>query len=275
MTIASKNPVVEETYKNPPIKVRSLEVNLRMEPSEFEQLAPTWIQQVIASNAYPKQELLQYWDFFIRENKEGIPVPKGVLSNSPRLYEQSVAGHLSRSIELNPPKNDSIAKIVFTLYRPTKSVTRYTQLRSEVARWLPVWSQNFHGTGFGGIKLRYNNEVSAKEYPDFWGPRGLELGRVLNFFTKNPATGGQFHPPFRTELNLVIDDSIPTYMRTSMVSSVADKKTFHVIFEYTSDRRAFNREVEACLKEMDEAHILILEHFEKHFTKEALGAFNK
>jgi hypothetical protein len=65
-------------------------------------------------------------------------------------------------------------------------------------------------------------------------------------------------------------------MRTAMVSDAADseKKTFHVTFEYNSVR-GFNRGVDACLEEMDEAHMLILEHFRKHFTKEALEAFNK
>jgi hypothetical protein len=180
MAIASKHVVAEETYKNPPIKVRSFEVDFRMESSEFERFAPTWIQQVVASKAYPKQELLQYWDFFIRRNKAGIPVPKGVLRNAARLSEQSSAGRLSRSIELNPPKDDSTAKIIFTLYRPTKTVTRYKQLRSEVARWLPVWSQHFDPARFGGIRLRYENEIAVTDYPTFWGSRGLELGQLLH-----------------------------------------------------------------------------------------------
>lgn len=273
MAIALQIPAVRPNYKHPPIRVRSFEAKARLEPSDFERFAPSWLQQVTSSQSYPKQELRQYWDFFIRTNKEGVPIPKGVLTNVPRVYEESATGRLSRSIELYPPKDDSTARIVFTQNRPTKTVTRYTQLRSEVARWLADWQSNFHANGFGGIRLRYDNELTPTEYAHFWGERGLELARVLNFFSKNPAPTGKFHPPFRTELNLVIDETVPTHMRTAIVSESTDKNMIRVTFEYSSSRKSFNRSVEDCLGEMDEGHKLILDHFEKHFSKEALNAF--
>jgi hypothetical protein len=88
-----------------------------------------------------------------------------------------------------------------------------------------------------------------------------------------PAPVGEFRPPFQTELNLLVDESVPIYMRTAFTSELSDRKTFRVTFEYISNRKTFNRSVEDCLSEMDQGHNLILEHFEKHFTREALNAF--
>jgi hypothetical protein len=259
---------VETNYKHPPIKVRSFEASARLESSDFERFAPAWLQQVASTQTYPKQELRQHWDFFIRQNRDGVPIPKGVLTNVPRLYAEASNGLISRSIDLYPPKKrDETAKIVFVLYRPTRTVTRYTQLRNEVAKWLPDWMDSVHSSGLGGIRLRYDNEVPQKEYPTFWGEQGLSLGQILNFFSKNPAPLGKFHPPFRTELNLIVDESVPVYMRTAFVSELPDKNTFRVTFEYISNRKTLNRSVEDCLSEMDQGHNLILEHFEKHFTK--------
>ena len=262
----------EPNYKRPPIKVRSFEVESKIDSSQFERLTPAWLQHVLASQSYPRQQLQQRWDFFIRENKKGVPVPKGVLTNVPRLYEESANGRLSRSIDVYPPKEDDTAKLIFTLYRPTKSVTRYTQLRNEVTRWLFSWMENYHSAGLGGIRLRYDNELTPTEYPSFWGERGLELGRILNFFSQNPAPTGKFSPPFRTELNLIVDESGPTYMRTELVSNPPEKG-FRVSFEYISTRKIFNRSAQDCLADMDHGHGLILDHFEKHFSKEALAAF--
>src|SRR6476620_2109213 len=106
MSVTPQAPQVERSYKNPPIKVRSFEVEAKIDSSEFEQLAPAWVQHVWSSQSYPKQQLEQHWDFFIRQNKKGVPVPKGVLTNVPRLYEESSMGRLTRSIDLYPPKED-------------------------------------------------------------------------------------------------------------------------------------------------------------------------
>jgi hypothetical protein len=275
MDPASQRSNVEIEYKNPPIRVRSLEVTTKISPNEFERLAPSWLQAVVASGSYPKQQLLQHWDFFVRPDKKGVPVPKGVLRSVPQLSAQSATGKLSRSIDLYPPNETETAKIMFTLYRPSKTVTRYTELRGEAGHWLPPFLEIFGVNGFGGVRLRYDNDLSSQQYPAFWGTKGLELSRVLNFFANNPAPTGEFRPPFRTELNLLVDKSVPSYMRTAIVSDIPDKTTLRVTFEYASKHPRFDRTVADCIADADRGHALILEHFEKHFTKEALTAFRQ
>jgi len=272
------SPANFDEWRNPPVVERSLDFELNLDPHQFEENIPLWLSETSENYDYPSQEVLKEWYFKI-EGDRNSPRPKGLMFEIPRI--EKLAGSskkVQKAIEIHPKIMGRSPRIRLILGRPTKRVTRFSELSREAKKVVPDILEKLGLERVGGISLSYLNEISKSRYPEFEKNGEFMIGELLLLFHQDLGSPGAFVPPFRTEMNRKLRSDNAVHMRYRLEDQKPTSKKSGILmtiqYDSISSGKRKPRALSSAFEEMDTAHDLILEEFTQKFTPEALKHFS-
>lgn len=262
-------------YRRPPVIERVLSVYSTMSDEVFESHFEDW--RALVEPEYPVYEPLKQWLILVRdrEKEQGLPLfdtIKPELRITPRFSKKSSKEGFDWSIRCPS------GQLTVNMHsRPDQGSTRrYGNIRSEFARWLPLWLERFSVESTSKITVHYVNLVNRHTLPSFVTEDGaLQLGKVLTVFAGIPGQHEYLIPPFDCKATVQLQGDNKSLLRL-IVSDWADPKLspavkVDLIVEVQAPK--VGASADGILALLDWCHERIIERFEVVFTSAAKATF--
>lgn len=243
-------------------------------PEDFALRLEKW--KTVVRGSYPKVETVSEWTVKV-PTKNGVPDFTAVqpeLSLRHQLWKMSDTSHKTWVIQCFP------ARVTFNVIRERNNPHTYTELRTEIATWLPVFGDVFKVSRFTATAIEYLNRLDATGTPQFVGPGPtgpiIRLGEALRIFS-NIHLGkaqGMIVAPYDCKVTMQYGPPTPGQMSLT-VKGVPRDLAITVSLRFTTTPSAPNTDFDCmtALERLDSSHLLLLEAFRNVFTDAALKSF--
>lgn len=259
-------------YKSPPVVERVATVYADVQEELFESRFDEWRSLVEAE--YPVYEPLKEWLLHVEE-KEGIPLLKTAqpeLRITPRFSRKPSQDGFDWSIRC--PRGQFTMNMHSEVGKGQER--RHANLRTEYARWLPVWIKIFEVKKAARLVVIYVNKLNHESVPSFYTTAGhLQLDQLLTNFSSIPGRQEFIVPPYRCTANVKLHGEPKTVMGIEVQDVVnAHGAAIQVNFSCAIDILNEPVSEDSFLTLMDKAHEHIIDRFEAVFTEKAKNSFD-
>jgi hypothetical protein len=263
-------------YRRPPVIERVLSVYAEMSDETFESRFEDWRALVIPE--YPIYEPLKQWLISVKEkDREGegdLPLFDSIqpeLRITPRFSKKTSKEGFDWSLRC------PISQLTVNMHSsPDQGLTRrYANIRSEFARWLPLWIETFSVKSTSKITVHYVNIINQATVPKFVTQKGeLLLSEILTAFSI-PGEHEHIVPPFDCKVTVRLRGEHNSLLRLT-VSDWPDARPAPAVrldFVVEVLDPKVGASVEGIMVLLDWCHQRIVERFEVVFSEKVKRTF--
>jgi hypothetical protein len=242
----------------------------------FESRFEDW--RALVAPEYPVYEPLKQWLISVKEKDRagegGLPLfdtTEPELRITPRFSKKTSKEGFDWSIRC------PVGQLTVNMHSlPNEGLTRrYATIRSEFARWLPMWIEKFSVKSTSKIAAHYVNLVNRATVPKFVTQKGeLLLGEILTVFSI-PGQHECIIPPFDCKVTVQLEGDHSSLLRLT-VSDWPDVRlapAVRVDFLVEILAPKVGASVEGIMALLDWCHERIVERFEVVFTEKVKQTF--
>jgi hypothetical protein len=247
-----------------------------MSDETFESRFEDW--RALVTPEYPVYEPLKQWLILAkekdREGEGGLPLFDSIqpeLRITPRFSKKTSKEGFDWSLRC--PKGQLTVNMHSS---PDQGLTRrYANLRSEFARWLPLWIEKFSVNSISKITIHYVNLINRLTVPEFVTPKGaLLLSEILTVFSI-PGEHEHIVPPFDCKVTVQLRGEHNSLLRL-IVSDWPDARLAPAVkldFVVEVLNPKVGASVEGIMALLDWCHQRIIERFEVVFSEKVKQTF--